>query len=400
MKQVRLFVLMLLLVLAGCAAPSTVQPPVATEVVAEPTTVPAPTTAEATAAPEPTVETVEVPTSVTVTDTTGREITVDLPVERVISVNRQVSEALAILQVDDRVVGTGDTTITSNPYLSYGDRPDVGATNELNIELILSLEPDVVFAHTNRDVEILEEKLEPAGIKVIRIDYYRPGPMDDELRLMATVMQAEERAEAYLAWQADIEAVRASHVDAIAEAERKSVLALSVGFLNSQGGYRVFPSRAADGTIGVGEGYATILAGGVDAGSDLEWPPEQEGTTVLVDEEYVLEKNPQVVTLHGDWLGGYNATDDAQYREVMANIIATTSLPRLHAAEMGDVYIFHTDYLGGNRRFIGVLQLAKYMYPEEFSDVDPDAYYREYFQDWVGVPYQGVWSFNMKDLDQ
>jgi iron complex transport system substrate-binding protein len=337
--------------------------------------------------------------TIAITDSTGTEITIDLPVERVIPVNRQVSEALVILGVGDRVVATGDTTNENNPYLGFGELPDVGQTGELNLELILSLEPDVVFAHTNRDVDILEEVLEPAGIKVVRIDYYRAGRTKAELRLLGTIMQAEERAEEFITWREEIESVRDERLEDIPEDERMDVMALSVGFLNSQGGYRIFPSLAADGTLGVGEAYATILAGGVDAAADIEWPPDQAGTTVLVDEEYVLQNDPSVVTLHGTWLGGYDAEDDSQYREVMANILETTSLPLLQAAQDEEVYIFHTDYLGASRRFIGTLQLAKYLYPDRFEDVDAEVYHRSYFEEWLDAPFQGVWHFSMAEME-
>jgi iron complex transport system substrate-binding protein len=391
MRWYRVLLVGLLVLLAACAVPPpTASSPTATT--AEETE----STAESAAAD---MEANQANNSVTVTDSVGRELTIDLPVERVVVVNRQVAEALSLLGVADRVVATGDTTIENNAYLGYADRPDVGQTGELNLELILSLEPDVVFAHTNRDTEVLEEKLEPAGIHVVRIDYYRPGRMEAELQLMGEVMQAEARAAEFLAWEAEIDALREERLATLSEEERPEVMALSVGFLNSQGGYRIFPSRAADGSIGVGEGYATILAGGQDAAADLEWPPDQAGTTVLVDEEYALQKNPPIVTLHGTWLGGYNAEDDSQYREVMSNILDTTSLPQIQAAETGDVYIFHTDYLGASKRFVGTLQLAKYLHPELFSDVNPDDYLREYYEEWLGVPYQGVWHFSLKEME-
>ena len=333
-----------------------------------------------------------------VVDSTGRAFTIQRPVSRVVSLNRQISEALTLIGAQDRVVGTGDTTIENNPFLPFTELPDVGKTGEVNLELILSLQPEIVFAHTNRNVEILEEKLEPAGIQVIRADYYRPDRQKDELRLIAKIMGVEENAEAFIAWQESLETLREERLTGLKDEERRTVIALSVGFLNSQGGYRIFPSSSADGSMGPGEGYATILAGGIDAAADLTWPPEQSGTTVLVEPEYVLQRNPEVVTLHGTWLGGYNAEDDAQFREVMTNILNTTSLPQLQAVTTGDVYIFHTDFLGAARNFIGVLQLAKDLYPDRFADVDVDAYHRQYFEEWLKAPFAGVWHFGLKEM--
>lgn len=338
--------------------------------------------------------------SITIIDSLGTEHVIDLPVTSVIPVNRQISEALTLIGAADRVIATGDTTTENNAYLPFAELPDVGETGELNLELIVSLQPDIVFAKTNTAVGDLESVLEPAGIQVVRLDYFRPDRQKDELRILGQIMQEEENAEAFIAWQEEVEAVRDERLAGLSEEERATVLALSVGFLNSNGGYRIFPSQSADGSMGPGEGYATVLAGGVDAASDLVWPPDQtSGTTVLVDEEYALALNPDAVTLHGTWLGGYNAADDSQYREVMQNIIDTTSLPQMDAVENGNVFIFHTDFLGAARNFIGTLQLAKYLYPERFADVDPLAYDRTYFAEWLGVPYGGVWSFDIKSLE-
>ena len=63
-------------------------------------------------------------------------------------------------------------------------------------------------------------------------------------------------------------------------------MALSVGFINSNGGYRVFPSTATTGEMGVGGGYATLLAGGVDACPEIQWDPVQGDTTIQVEDVY------------------------------------------------------------------------------------------------------------------
>ena len=55
----------------------------------------------------------------------------------------------------------------------------MGETSELNIEAIIGLAPDAVLVHTNRATEVLEEKLNPLGIPVIRIDNYQPEKYDD-----------------------------------------------------------------------------------------------------------------------------------------------------------------------------------------------------------------------------
>lgn len=81
------------------------------------------------------------------------------------------------------MAAAGNIPIENNPYLEYGDLPDAGGTSEVNLEKIISLEPDAVFTYTTRPDKELEEKLEPAGISVVRLNYYLPEQMDQEMEL-------------------------------------------------------------------------------------------------------------------------------------------------------------------------------------------------------------------------
>lgn len=336
------------------------------------------------------------PKSVTFKDTAGKEITLQLPVERAVVINRNTAEMIKLLGAGDTVVATGDTTIKNNPYLGFQDKPDVGETGKVNLEVILSLKPQVVFAYTNRPDATLEEKLEPAGIKVVRMNNYLPEQMDDETRTLGKIFQKEDKAQSFLAWKNNIEKQLEDRVKNIPDSEKKTVLALSAGFLNTNAGYRIFPSQSLGGKPGVGEGYATIMAGGKDA-ADLQWNPADASTTIMVDAEYVLKRNPDIITLHGTWLGGYQTKDVKPFQDAFANIMNTTSVPKLKAGQNKEVYFFHTNFIGSDKRYIGNLQLAKYMYPDRFKDVDPEAYAKEYFEKWLNAPYQGIWYYSFKE---
>ncbi|WP_400163515.1 ABC transporter substrate-binding protein [Brevibacillus sp. TJ4] len=338
----------------------------------------------------------ESPQAFTFTDTSGKTITLEIPVQRAVVLNRNTAEAITLLGAADRIIATGDTTVKNNPYLGFENLPDVGETGQVNLETILSLKPQVVFAFTNRPDEKLEEKLEPAGIKVVRMNNYLPDQVDAEWELLGKLFGEEERVAQFLEWKHGIERIVAERIQSIEAEDKKSVLALSAGFLNSNGGYRIFPSQSLDGAPGVGEGYATILAGGIDA-ADLQWNPAETSTTITVDEEYVLKRNPDVITLHGTWLGGYKETDAQPFEEAFANMLSISSLNQLKAGRERDVYFFHTNFIGSDKRYIGVLQLAKWLYPDRFEDIDPEMYAREYFEKWLGVPYQGIWYYSFKE---
>jgi iron complex transport system substrate-binding protein len=37
--------------------------------------------------------------------------------------------------------------------------------------------------------------------------------------------------------------------------------------------------------------------------------------------------------------------------------------------------------------------MAKWFYPERFKDLDPEVVHKEYFEEWLGVPYRGIWTY-------
>ena len=39
------------------------------------------------------------------------------------------------------------------------------------------------------------------------------------------------------------------------------------------------------------------------------------------------------------------------------------------------------------------MQLCKYLYPEKFADLDVEGYAREYFENWLGTEYKGIWYY-------
>nr|WP_240353634.1 ABC transporter substrate-binding protein [Cohnella algarum] len=171
----------------------------------------------------------------TFTDTSGKQITLNIPIQTAIIINRNTAEAIKLLGADDRVAATGDATIKNNPYLGFQSLPDVGETGQLNLETILSLKPQAVFTYTNRPDRKLEEKLEPAGIKVVRMNNYLPDQTDSEWELLGKLFGKEERAAQFLEWKHGIERISAERIQSIGENDKKSVMALSAGFLNSDG---------------------------------------------------------------------------------------------------------------------------------------------------------------------
>ena len=152
---------MLFAVLTGCAAkaepaqPETAQTETAPE--AE---------AEAPAADSP-AEPAQDTAAVTLTDMTGREITLAAPAERIVALTASDCEILYALGAGDLLVGRGE-------YCDYpaevADVPSVQSGYETNIEQIIALAPQVLIMSTMAQTEEQVQQLEAAGVHVVVSD--------------------------------------------------------------------------------------------------------------------------------------------------------------------------------------------------------------------------------------
>ena len=157
---------MLLAVLTGCAAKAepAQDEPAQTETVPE-TEEAAPAEEEPAPAEKPEAE--DTASTDTLTDMTGRKITLDAPAERVVALTAADCEILSALGAGDLLVGRGE-------YCDYPavvlDVPSVQSGYETNIEQIIALEPQVLLMSTMAQTEEQVQQLEAAGIHVVVSD--------------------------------------------------------------------------------------------------------------------------------------------------------------------------------------------------------------------------------------
>ena len=105
--------------------------------------------------------------AVTITDMTGREITLDEPVERIVALTASDVEIIYALGAGDLLVGRGEYCDWPAEAL---EKPVVKSGAETNLEEILALDPQVVIMATMAQTVDQVEALEKAGVKVIVSD--------------------------------------------------------------------------------------------------------------------------------------------------------------------------------------------------------------------------------------
>ena len=165
MKKTRVLALLLAIVmlfalLTGCAAK---QEPAQTEdTAAQQPEAEAPAQEE-----EPAEEPETAEPAVTLTDMTGREITLDEPATRIVALTPSDCEILY-------AIGAGDLLVGRGKYCDYPaevlDIPAVESGSDTNIEQIVELQPQVLIMSTMSQTDEQVQQLEAAGIHVVVSD--------------------------------------------------------------------------------------------------------------------------------------------------------------------------------------------------------------------------------------
>jgi iron complex transport system substrate-binding protein len=325
LRKTLLFTLLIVL-LAACAPQATATPaPVATEVPA--------TEAPATQAP-----TEPASAALTFTDGLGREITLNGPAQRVISLAPSNTEILFAIGAGEQVVGRDALSDYPEEAKSVAD---IGSTfDSLNTELIVSLNPDLVLAAEINTPEQAKQ-LEDLGITV----YYLKNPLTLEemysnLEIIAQLTGHEEETASL------IEALKA-RVAAVDEKIAPISSRFSV-FYELDATDPAKPYTAGKGT------FITQLidrAGGYNIAADLDGYPQ-------MSLEQVVAADPAFIIL-----------GDARYGVSPESIAQRPGWENLTAVKNGKVLAFNDDLVSrpGPRLVDALEELAKMLRPELFQ---------------------------------
>ena len=318
----------------------------------------------------------------TLIDMADRTVTIDKPVGKIVLLNTNLYEQTRALDEEDRIVGipTDYRDKESVKYPELADLPVVGSGDEPNYEAIVDLDPDVVIQYSSWPVlpDELQEILDPAGIKVLGLDFYMAEIFYEEVAMLGYILDTEEEAEEYINflqyWTDRVDEV----VEELEPEEKKTVYFEGAAKYLSYGG--------AD--YGCGVPGAVRAAGGRYIYDDFfEYFFE-------VDPEDLVDRNPEVIIKLTDVdNGGYTLTGTSELKEVRDELINRPELSLVTAVKNNEVYVINMDISGGERKIFAPVFMAKCLYPEKFEDLEPHDFLKEYLEEWLGIPYQGVYIY-------
>ena len=273
-------------------------------------------------------------------DGLGRELILDEPAQRVVSLAPSNTEILF-------AVGAGDQVIGRDEFSDYPDQantlPSVGGGfGDYNLEAIVDLEPDLVLAaeiNTPEQVKAMED----LGLTVFLLP--NPISLEEMYGNLLTVAKLTGHE---------------SETEELVEELRDRVSQVEMGIESAEDQPTAFyeldaTDPSAPWTAGSGTFIDTLItmAGGVNIASDME------GQYLQISVEELLVRDPQVILL-GDSAYGVTA-ESLSERPGWNNISALLN---------GRIYAFDDNLVSrpGPRLVDGLEELARLLHPDLFTD--------------------------------
>ena len=280
------------------------------------------------------------PQSSPIEDGLGRELILDEPAQRVVSLAPSNTEILF-------AVGAGDQVIGRDEFSDYPDQantlPSVGGGfGDYNLEAIVDLEPDLVLAaeiNTPEQVKAMED----LGLTVFLLP--NPISLEEMYGNLLTVAKLTGHE---------------SETEELVEELRDRVSQVEMGIESAEDQPTAFyeldaTDPSAPWTAGSGTFIDTLItmAGGVNIASDME------GQYLQISVEELLVRDPQVILL-GDSAYGVTA-ESLSERPGWNNISALLN---------GRIYAFDDNLVSrpGPRLVDGLEELARLLHPKLFAD--------------------------------
>jgi len=320
-------------------------------------------------------------------DDLGSRIVLRLPVTRLVVFNRYTAEFVRALSGSDVMVGIGADTTKDSTYWPNLQAAIMGSgQTHPNYEAIIATQPDCVLFPRNSEWEAARRLLAPFNIPVLVITAWDILKHEANISMLGLLLQKETRA-------AELNAFYRHYRDLLKE--RTSGLTRKRVYFEEVGNYK---------TVLKGSGWHDMIemAGGVNIFGDLASSDQRAARGNVqsfdVDPEEIAARKPDIIVkLQPNQYSPHTKAFSTDVLNALAMRSCCANLPLVAAGQ-----IYHISYFlaGGCSKITGALQVAKWLYPDAFADIDPGDAMRVWLEHYQSVPYPGGYWISLAQIRQ
>ncbi len=304
---------------------------------------------------------------ITIKDMLNRDVKIKKDINNVVLIDFTGTyiKIMKIWGIDDKVVGV-DNSQMKNEFLKVvcpriNSIPDVGSSKELNYETIASTHPDVVIIRAftpskdrEEQYQKIVDKLNSMDIPVVVLlhptSYKEPNinTMWTEIDILGKVFNKETNAKKLINYlDGNVQLVKERTKD-IPDNEKPEVMLFAT----------------PDYMLGA-QTIQSYFLEDIVRGKNIV----KEGSWIKTSPEEILKLNPDVMIILGH--GGYVSADDIYSGKIKGlNWKLLENVKAIKDKKVGSVGT--TEWRATIEFPIGLLREAKTLYPDKFSDIDPD----------------------------
>ncbi len=334
------------------------------------------------------------------TDMTGREVELSADIRNIVCVRYMELNLLAAIlgdEFEDKVISLG-MDVKENDCDNYNKFSEIYDLSKLqnigsiyddgiSVETMLQLSPDIIICDKYfKDKKCIQKMIE-AGLPVFFLDFdglY--GPLDS-MKLLGEIFGVEEHTDAMVSYaRGKIDSV-INRVNTFLEegADRPALYFECGNTIPSELG-----ATRADTSGGWGYLWDILGADNIGIGHDFE----------ELDPEIVLTRDPDVIVIGGsNWDQtsdimrlGYFVTEKQAAGHLREYVDQRAGWKDLAAIKNKRLYCVHFNATIYPFCFSVIESMAKMLWPEELSDLDPQADLEEFFELYMPIEYSGVFA--------
>jgi iron complex transport system substrate-binding protein len=336
----------------------------------------------------------ETVTTVKIVDMAGRTVEVPETVEKIVCSGPGALRLVTYLQAVDMVAGvesceqtetegsdmlysmTKPYTIANADY--FKTLPTIGTkfVDGLNCENVINVNPDVIILSMST-AAVADDIQTKTGTPVVVINYgefesFKDENIVDSLTLLGKVLNKEERAHEVVDFLADAENDIKNRIKNVSDSDKPSVY---VGGLNAGKGL-----QGIESTSGLYAPFEVLNAKNV--AKSLESKKQ-----LFVNKEQIIEWNPDVIFID---VGRYDHIKEDYHK----NPDYYNSLNAFKNGNVYTTYRYKSYMIDIGTVLSNTYYISTVLYPEEFSDINPEEKADEIYTFLVGKPVYSVLSNN------